>query len=107
MTIPQWTLDTRLACACNCAYGISHKDGSYTPPQPYDSAVGWVDTPVAISAPKAGGAEDERINACLVGRNGDGIIIAMRGTLPPSWTVASLQDWGRTLSTPSLLMLRR
>jgi hypothetical protein len=83
------TLYARLACACNCAYGISSKDGVYTPPPVYHPGTGWKTSPVAFSAPKT----DSRINACLVGLNQDGIIVAFRGTLPPAWTVASLEDW--------------
>lgn len=87
------TLFGRLACACNCAYGISTKNGTYTPPAIYDAGVGWKQPPVAVSAPKAGEKFGPRINACLIGLNGDGIIVAFRGTLPPAWTVASLEDW--------------
>ncbi|TAA48270.1 MULTISPECIES: lipase family protein [Corallincola] len=87
------TLFSRLACACNCAYGISSKTGSYIAPAIYDPAVNWTAPPTAISATKSGGGSGPKINACLVGINQDGIIIAFRGTLPPAWTVASLEDW--------------
>lgn len=87
------TLASRLACACNCAYGISSNDGHYAPPNIYEAGVGWIGTPEPISAPEAGQPDGPRVNACLVGRNGDGIVLAFRGTLPPAWTVASLEDW--------------
>lgn len=87
------TRDARLACACNCAYGISAKTGDYTPPAIYDAGVGWLQPPVPVSAPEAGDPTGPRINACLVGLSADGIVAAMRGTLPPAWTVASLEDW--------------
>lgn len=83
----------RLACACNCAYGISTRTGAYVPPAVYDAGVGWKQPPSPFSAPKSGNPAGPRINACLVGLNPDGIIVAMRGTLPPAWTVASLEDW--------------
>ena len=83
----------RLACACNCAYGISSSDGTFTARQPYDNGVGWKGTPTPFSAPEKSQPYGPRINACLVGLNDDGIIVAFRGTLPPAWTVASLEDW--------------
>jgi len=87
------TVEARLACACNCAYGISVADGSYTAPKIYDAGVGWIGGPVPISAAEGDDPSGKRINACLVGLNQDGIIVAMRGTLPPAWTLASLEDW--------------
>ncbi|MEM9301877.1 MAG: lipase family protein [Pseudomonadota bacterium] len=92
-TIVAPTVTSRLACACNCAYGIGTHSGSYAPPAIYDPGVGWLAQPTPISAPEQGQPTGPRINACLVGRNGDGIVVAFRGTLPPAWTVASLEDW--------------
>lgn len=86
------TLNARLACACNCACGISCSDGAYTPPPICDKGVGWTEPPMPFSAPKADDPTGPRINAGLVGINHDGIIVAMRGTMPPAWTVASLED---------------
>lgn len=83
----------RLACACNCAYGISSSDGKYTAPAIYDPAVGWTQGPTPFAARKTGDRVGPLINACLVGINGDGIVVAMRGTLPPAWTLAALEDW--------------
>jgi hypothetical protein len=82
------TLEGRLLCACNCAYGINAK-GDYTPMLPYSEATGW-DTshpPVAVFGGK------DNINACLVGINTDGIIIAFRGTFSPAFTIPSIMDW--------------
>ncbi|MEM9304275.1 MAG: lipase family protein [Pseudomonadota bacterium] len=87
------TLASRLACACNCAYGIDANTGRYTPPAIYDAGVGWIGDPTAISAPEATQPEGPHVNACLVGLSADGIVVAFRGTLPPAWTVASLEDW--------------
>lgn len=88
------TLYARLACACNCAYGIDAATGKYTPPAIYGPGVGWQQTPTPFSAQSFfQNPANPRINACLVGLSVDGIVIAMRGTLPPSWTVASLEDW--------------
>lgn len=87
------TLEARLACACNCAYGISVDDGHYTAPAIYDAGVGWLQPPTPVSAPLAKTPKGPRINACLVGANGDGIVVAARGTLPFAWTVASIEDW--------------
>lgn len=87
------TLASRLACACNCAYGISSRTGHYAPPNIYEAGVGWIGAPTPISAPEAGQPDGPRVNACLVGLNEDGIVLAFRGTLPPAWTVASLEDW--------------
>ncbi len=85
------TLNSRLASACNCAYGISDTTGCYAPPAIYDVAVNWSATPKAIAAASSPGGK--LINAALVGINQDGIIVAFRGTIPPSWKVASLEDW--------------
>ncbi|NBB92801.1 MAG: hypothetical protein GVY32_06520 [Gammaproteobacteria bacterium] len=93
MTFVAPTLTSRLTCACNCAYGIDKQSGKYEPPAIYHDGAGWTDGPAAISAPESGQPDGPRINACLVGRNQDGIILAFRGTLPPAWTVASLEDW--------------
>lgn len=81
----------RLACACNCAYGISQITGEYHPPPIYDPGVGWIGTPKAFAAATEPG--EKLINACLVGTNSDGIIVAFRGTIPPAWTPGSLEDW--------------
>jgi len=72
------TIDCRLLCAATCAYDIL-ADGTFTPRGPHYPAVGWVADPAVYFAPKA------PINACLIGTNqADGIILAFRGTLPPT-----------------------
>lgn len=81
------TLECRLLSASGCAYAVDG-GGSFTPPQPYYDAVGFKDAPTAI----AGGPG--KINACLVGENGDGIVVAFRGTLPADiHDLPSLMDW--------------
>jgi pimeloyl-ACP methyl ester carboxylesterase len=90
MMPPSVTLDCRLLCACVCAYDIDPVTGSYQPRSDdvYGPAVGYLAPPMPIS----GG--DDRIDACLVGENADGVIVAFRGTLPPSWqSQASVLDW--------------
>jgi hypothetical protein len=82
------TLEGRLLCACNCAYDIDD-NGKYCPTLPYNEATGW-DTshpPVAVFGGK------DNINACLVGANTDGIIIAFRGTFTPALNIPSILDW--------------
>jgi pimeloyl-ACP methyl ester carboxylesterase len=90
MSPPSVTLPCRLLCACGCAYDIDPSTGRYQPP-PHDRqspVVGYLTAPTPIS----GG--DDRIDACLVGENADGVIVAFRGTLPPSWqSQASVLDW--------------
>ena len=96
MTQPAPTLPGRLLCACNAAYGIDGS-GKFTKSQPYWAGVGWD----ASHAPKpiVGGVRDGPrktldIDAALVGKSQDGIVVAFRGTLPPEpVTPASLADW--------------
>ena len=87
------TLNSRLASACNCAYGISATSGEYNAPKIYDAGVNWSEKPTPIAEREKGQDFGPYINACLVGLNQDGIIVAFRGTLPPAWTVASVEDW--------------
>ena len=89
------TIECRMLCASACAYGIDPA-GHYTPPSRYTEGVGWDTThpPVWIVGGKHEGEQGIiDIDACLVGKNEDGIVIAYRGTLPPSPTVASVLDW--------------
>jgi len=72
------TLECRLLCASNCAYGIQD-DGSLQVRQPYYDAVGFTAPPAPFVAGVAG------INAALVGTSGDGVVLAFRGTLPPNF----------------------
>ena len=90
MTPQSVTLNCRLLCACACAYDIDPASGRYQPPagDVYGPVVGYLAPPLPIS----GG--DDRIDACLVGENADGVIVTFRGTLPPSWhSQASVLDW--------------
>jgi pimeloyl-ACP methyl ester carboxylesterase len=90
VTPPSVTLNCRLLCACACAYDIDPASGRYQSPAGslYGPVVGYLAPPTPIS----GG--DDRIDACLVGENADGVIVAFRGTLPLSWqSQASVLDW--------------
>jgi hypothetical protein len=89
---PTTSLDCRLLCACGLAYDIDPASGRYQPPPPGQDrltpAVGFLAPPTPINA------GPDRVDACLVGENGDGIVVAFRGTLPPSWTSqVSMIDW--------------
>jgi len=91
MPSPSTALCCRLLCACGCAYAIDPTTGRYQPPagnDPYSRAVGYLTTPTPLSG------DIDRIDACLVGENQDGVIVAFRGTLPPSFSSqASLLNW--------------
>ncbi len=85
------TLDCRLLCASACAYGIDC-NGNFAPPEPHYSAVGFQ----AVPMPIVGGMKN--INACLVGTNVDGIVVAFRGTLSfDIHDLPSLLDWMQDL----------
>jgi hypothetical protein len=87
MTVAGPSLECRLLAAYGCAYGIAD-NGAYTPRQPYCDAAGFGPAPTAL----VGGLDD--INACLVGVNGDGVIVAFRGTLHfDIHDASSLLDW--------------
>jgi len=82
------TLECRLLCASVTAYGVQN-DGTIANRPPYDQAVGFTDNPTGFAA------GDDRINACLVGTNADGVLLAFRGTLPPTSADhrQTLLDW--------------
>lgn len=80
-------LNCVLACASATAYGIDPVTGTYTPQQPFSNAVSFSPAPTVINNPGA-----DRINAALVGRNANGIIVAFRGTIPPG-KPDSIPDW--------------
>ena len=85
------TLECRLLCASGCAYGIDG-NGMFTPPEPRYSAVGFQAPPTVI----VGGMKN--VNACLVGTNADGIVVAFRGTLSfDIQDLSSLLDWMQDL----------
>ena len=81
-------MDCRLLCAATCAYDIL-ADGVFNPQPPHYPAVNWATQP-AVSI---GG--NPSINACLLGSNADGVILAFRGTLPPTNLniPPQLRDW--------------
>lgn len=78
MTSTTTTRDCRLLCAATCAYDIT-ATGSFTSVLPHYPAVGWKGAPTPYFA------GPDNINACLIGINQeDGIVLAFRGTLPPT-----------------------
>src|SRR5215471_20753979 len=79
MSLP---LNCTLLCSSGAAYDISQKDGKYHPDVIFSKALQYQGDPIAIST----GVNN--INACLVGKNASGIIVAFRGTLP-----TSPEDW--------------
>jgi hypothetical protein len=82
------TLDGRLLCAAVTTYSIANGALDPAAAAPYFAGAGWNGTPRVIVGGK------EQINACLVGEAFDGVVLAFRGTLPPSLhDVASLIDW--------------
>jgi len=88
MPTPATTLNFRLLCAAGCAYDIPPGSNQYTADPVYSPVVNYRSTPT----PVVGG--DDLIDACLVGQNADGILVAFRGTLPLSLKdPASLLDW--------------
>jgi Lipase (class 3) len=72
------SLNFRLLCAAGSAYDIAPGACAYTPDLVYSPVVGYTSVPKAICG------DVNSINACLVGENADGIIVAFRGTLPLS-----------------------
>jgi hypothetical protein len=87
MTPTTVNLNCVLACACATAYGIDPVTGAYTPVQPFSGVVDFIPAPTVIN-----GTGSDRINACLVGKNANGIIVAFRGTIPPG-DPDSIPDW--------------
>jgi len=82
------SLNFRLLCASGSAYNIAPVGCTYTPDQLFSPVVAFLNPPKAI----CGGLDS--INACLVGENTDGIIVAFRGTLPLSLNdPASFVNW--------------
>jgi hypothetical protein len=72
------TTDCRLLCAATCAYDITDS-GAFAAVSPHYPAVRWK------SVPSPCFAGPDNINACLIGTNQeDGIVLAFRGTLPPT-----------------------
>jgi triacylglycerol lipase len=88
MSPPSVTLNCRLLCACGCAYDVNGTKYQPLLGDRYGPVVGYLSPPTPIAA------GDDLIDACLVGENADGVIVAFRGTLPPSWqSQPSVLDW--------------
>ena len=87
MPPPSLTLDCRLLCASGCAYYITGTKYQPLPGDRWGPAVNFIGQPTPI----AGG--NDLIDAGLIGEVADGIIVAFRGTLPPSWSLQSILDW--------------
>lgn len=87
MTLEALSLECRLLCASVAAYGI-HATGQFTPENPYYNAIEFL-TPPSIFV-----AGDDDIDACLVGTTMENVIVAFRGTIPPSiHNQQSILDW--------------
>jgi hypothetical protein len=71
------TLEGRLLCASEVAYSAS-KSGPVNPANsaPYYVGAGFIEPPIGIAD------GPEAIDACIVGRNVDGVVVAFRGTPP-------------------------
>ena len=81
-------LNYRLLCASGCAYDIAPGACAYTPDLVFSPSVSYTSAPQSICS------GIDSLNACLVGENADGIIVAFRGTLPLSVKdPESLLDW--------------
>ncbi len=96
MGAPVNTLEGRLLCASGCAYAVMAGENLLDPQAaaPYFDGVGYQAVPAAFSS----GAE--KINACVVGTTGDGVVVAFRGTLPLNgpFSLAKLLDWVNDLN---------
>ena len=82
------TLECRLLCASVCAYGVQ-ADGTVPPQPPYSNAAQFTQPPQAFVAGV------DAINACLVATTVDGVVVAFRGTLPPTSAdhEQTIRDW--------------
>jgi hypothetical protein len=83
------TPDGRLLCASHCAYAFT-TPGPLMPDAdgPFYDGAGFIQPPAAFLA----GPDDT--DACLVGRNADGVLVAFRGTLSHLDTpVPTVLDW--------------
>ncbi|MBX7220277.1 MAG: lipase family protein [Blastocatellia bacterium] len=106
--MPAPTLECRLLAASNVAYAISQTGDLATQPkltqyQQYFDGIGFTGTPKAFVDGPAG------INACLVGTNADGVILAFRGTTSFDLrNPKSILDWlsdfdARQIAVPEIL----
>ena len=85
MSLP---LNCTLLCASGAAYDINSATGQYKGDPVFSKAVAYSTDPTPITA--------DQINACLVGQNASGIIVAFRGTLPSTESDSYL-DWVQDL----------
>jgi hypothetical protein len=83
------TLTCRLLCASRIAYAITANGAPVPACPPYDLPASFVMTPTGFVSGPSG------IDACLVGTNIDGVILAFRGTLPPDSPnhEQTFEDW--------------
>jgi hypothetical protein len=85
-------IECKLMCASGAAgsISVSDKNGKYNPcgdDNKQYNAIEFVEDPyVVIAGP-------EEIEAALVGKTDSEIIVAFRGTLPPTGSTASILDW--------------
>jgi hypothetical protein len=83
------TLPCRLLCASRVAYAVGANASPIPACPPYDVAVGFTSGPIGFVSGPSG------IDACLVGTNADGVVLALRGTLPPDSPnhEQTFEDW--------------
>ena len=89
------TVEGRLLCACNVAYDI-HESGPVRGRSWYVLGADFVEPAIA----RVGGKD--QIDAALVCRSTDGVVLAFRGTLPgptPESPRRILEDWLQNLDT--------
>ena len=79
------TLNCNLLCASGAAYGISAQTGQYSEVPTFSKAAAFSPAPTALSADDQ---PNDKLNACLVGKNEFGIVVAFRGTVSTAW-----RDW--------------
>lgn len=87
------TVEGRLLCASNVAYDISD-DGNVLIRAEYYEGSGFVTAPVSVCRGPKG------IDAALVGKTVDGVVLAFRGTLPGPYgnnPEQTLDDWMQEL----------
>jgi hypothetical protein len=87
------SVECRLLCASVCAYSVQN-DSTVGQQPPYYAAAQFKQAPTALVA---GG---DAINACLVATTNDGVVVAFRGTLPPSSPdhEQTIRDWFNDLN---------
>ena len=93
MSTTPTNLNWILLNACGAAYDVAPDTGTYTPDKVYSPNVPYVQNPSVAY----GGQDDidvATVGQVNFGQNQNGIVVACRGTLPPSESdPASLYDW--------------